>query len=337
LKATLIIIALILIAVIASAAVLYINSGSKSGNVAGSNYRFLTDALGRNVTVPLNVSRVVVLDQGSAEIVYSVGAGNLIVGRLDPMNFPPSILNATALTYTNGVDLEQLASLHPDLIITYIRSQQELQSYETHNFTVIGVPWTNSIEDIYNTISLIGKALGRESRANYVISFLNETVNNITSMVSSSKERPRVLFIRTIGTSGIQVVTQGIENQLIELAGGVSLSNGLSKNTSTVFINYEDLVKMNPDIIILSYRVSQSVNDILNDSRLQDVNAVKNGYVFKASKEYTPTSPRFVLLLAYMAKCIHPNETSNLNISSLRIQLYKNIYGLSDSEISQIK
>lgn len=302
-----------------------------------SKFIVVTDGLGRNVTVPLNISRLVVLDSGSAEIVYSLGAGSLIVGRLDSMNFPPSIINATPLTYTNGVDLEKLVSLHPDIIITYIRTQQELQSYESHNLTVIGVPWTNSIQDLYNTITIIGKALNRESRANYVISYLNTTVSTIHSMVSNSTSKPRVLFIRSIGTSGIQIVTQGIENELIELAGGISLSKGLSSNESTIFINYEDVVKMNPDIIVLSYRVKQNVSDIINDPRLQDVNAVKNGKVFKVPNEYSPSSPRFVLLLAYLAKVIHPNETSGLNLTDLRLQLYKNIYGLSDSEISQIK
>ncbi|MGC8909119.1 MAG: ABC transporter substrate-binding protein [Fervidicoccaceae archaeon] len=325
----------IIIVVIAIGAIALVHENSEV--TQQKNFIILTDGLGRNVTVPLNITRVVVLDQGSAEIVYSLGAGSLIVGRLDSMNFPPSILNATPLTYTNGVDLEKLVSLHPDIIITYIRTQQELQSYESHNLTVIGVPWTNSIQDLYNMISMIGKALNRENRASYVISYLNSTVNQISTMVSNSTSKPRVLFIRSIGTSGIQIVTQGIENQLITLAGGISLSQGLSSNASTIFINYEDVVKMNPDIIVLSFRVSQNVSDVLRDSRLQNINAVKNGQVFKIPREYTPTSPRFVLLLAYLAKIIHPNETAALNITSLRLQLYRDIYGLSDSEISMIK
>ncbi|MGB9784408.1 MAG: ABC transporter substrate-binding protein [Fervidicoccaceae archaeon] len=325
----------IIIVVIAIGAIALVHENSEV--TQQKNFIIVTDGLGRNVTVPLNVTRVVVLDQGSAEIVYSLGAGSLIVGRLDSMNFPPSILNATPLTYTNGVDLEKLVSLHPDIIITYIRTQQELQSYESHNLTVIGVPWTNSIQDLYNMISMIGKALNRENRASYVISYLNSTVNQISTMVSNSTSKPRVLFIRSIGTSGIQIVTQGIENQLITLAGGISLSQGLSSNASTIFINYEDVVKMNPDIIVLSFRVSQNVSDVLRDSRLQNINAVKNGQVFKIPREYTPTSPRFVLLLAYLAKIIHPNETAALNMTSLRLQLYRDIYGLSDSEISMIK
>ncbi|MGC8752041.1 MAG: ABC transporter substrate-binding protein [Fervidicoccaceae archaeon] len=325
----------IIIVVIAIGAIALVHENSEV--TQQKNFIIVTDGLGRNVTVPLNVTRVVVLDQGSAEIVYSLGAGSLIVGRLDSMNFPPSILNATPLTYTNGVDLEKLVSLHPDIIITYIRTQQELQSYESHNLTVIGVPWTNSIQDLYNMISMIGKALNRENRASYVISYLNSTVNQISTMVSNSTSKPRVLFIRSIGTSGIQIVTQGIENRLITLAGGISLSQGLSSNASTIFINYEDVVKMNPDIIVLSFRVSQNVSDVLRDSRLQNINAVKNGQVFKIPREYTPTSPRFVLLLAYLAKIIHPNETAALNITSLRLQLYRDIYGLSDSEISMIK
>lgn len=329
-----------LIAVITAAAVLaglYAFTHHEAMQNQGSSFIVVTDGLGRNVTVPINVSRIVVLDSGSAEIIYSLGAGNLIVGRLDTMSFPPSILNATPLTYTNGVDLEKLISLKPDLIITYIRTQQELQSYVDHNLTVIGVPWTNSIEDIYKTISIIGKALNREERAQYVINYLNSMVNQISSMVSNSTERPKVLFIRTIGTSGIQIVTQGIENQLIDLAGGISLSEGLSSNASTIFINYEDVVKMNPDIIVLSYRVSQNPSDLLTDQRLQSVTAIKNGSVFKVSKEYTPTSPRFVLLLSYLAKVIHPSEASALNLTDIRLQLYRNIYGLSDSEIAQIK
>lgn len=330
------VVVLALILVLAGLGYVYIQNVKPQVNQTKEIYINVTDALGRVVKVPTNISRIIVLDSGSAEIVYALGMGDKIVGRLDSIVFPPSIINATPLSYTTGVDLEKLASLHPDIIITYIRTQKELQSYETHNFTVIGVPWTNSINDLYNIINIIGKALNREDRAKFVISFLNSTIYNISKAVEKTELRPKVLFIRSIGTNGIQIVTTGIENNLIRLAGGISLSENLIPNTSFTFINYEDLIRMNPDVIILSYRVSQNVSDLISDPRLQSVNAIKFGNVYKLPKEFTPTSPRFVLMLAFFAKSIHPEISSNINITELRYNLYKQVYGLSDDEINKI-
>ncbi len=300
-------------------------------------YRVVIDEYGRTVEVPTNVSRIIVLDSGSAEIIYTLGKGDLIVGRLDRINFPPSILDAEPIGYVGGgVDIEKIMTLNPDVIVTFVRSQKELETLEEHGIPVIGVTWTNSIEDLYGKIRLLGEALGVQDRAEYVISYLQDKVNEIAEITGGAKEKPTVLFIRTMGNEGAEIITRGIENELIDLAGGISLSYDPNATSERININYEKIIELNPDVIILSYRASLNPEDLLNDERLASVTAIKEDRVYKIPSEYKPSSPRFILLLAYMAKAIHPDLMKDYSVNDLRTEVYQQLYNLAQEDIEAI-
>jgi iron complex transport system substrate-binding protein len=61
------------------------------------------------------------------------------------------------------------------------------------NVIVIG---PNSIDDIYSTIKLIGKATGAENRANELVNRLSSQVNNIVATINAANiaKKPAVYY-----------------------------------------------------------------------------------------------------------------------------------------------
>jgi ABC-type Fe3+-hydroxamate transport system substrate-binding protein len=74
------------------------------------------DDLGRSVSMPSRVTRVVTLAPNLTEIAFAIGAGEKIVGTDDFSNYPGSVLN---LPKVGGMqpNIEKLIQLKPDLVL----------------------------------------------------------------------------------------------------------------------------------------------------------------------------------------------------------------------------
>ncbi len=76
----------------------------------------LQDDLGRSVTVPAHVTRVVTLAPNLTEIVFAIGAGTKVIGTDDFSNFPAG---AAGLPKVGGMqpNIEKIVQLAPDLVL----------------------------------------------------------------------------------------------------------------------------------------------------------------------------------------------------------------------------
>jgi ABC-type Fe3+-hydroxamate transport system substrate-binding protein len=76
----------------------------------------IQDDLGRDVTLPAHVNRVVTLAPNLTEMVFAIGAGAKVVGTDDFSNFPAA---ASKLPKVGGMqpNVEKLVQLKPDLVL----------------------------------------------------------------------------------------------------------------------------------------------------------------------------------------------------------------------------
>ena len=70
-------------------------------------------------TEPTSVSRIVTLAPHLTELVFAVGADDLLVGVSAYSDFPPEAQNIPVVTDAFTVDQERLALLKPDLLIAW--------------------------------------------------------------------------------------------------------------------------------------------------------------------------------------------------------------------------
>src|SRR5690606_31433011 len=110
--------------------------------------------------------RIVSLAPHIAELVFAVGAGELLVGVTAYTNYPDAAAKLPNVGDAFAVDQEQLAVLKPDLLLAWksgtaahVVDELRMQGYR------VEVIETTSLNDIVAALYHIGRLTGRESQA----------------------------------------------------------------------------------------------------------------------------------------------------------------------------
>ncbi len=79
----------------------------------------VVDDAGDRVDLAHAPGRIVSLSPGITELLYAIGAGDRVVGVSDYSDFPPQARSLPRVARAQGIDLERIAALRPDLIIIW--------------------------------------------------------------------------------------------------------------------------------------------------------------------------------------------------------------------------
>ena len=78
----------------------------------------LTDDEGTSVTLPAEPQRIVSLTPAETEILFALGAGDRVVGKVEDIaNYPPEAADVPVMGRFDGVDVEQIVDADADLVL----------------------------------------------------------------------------------------------------------------------------------------------------------------------------------------------------------------------------
>jgi iron complex transport system substrate-binding protein len=271
----------------------------------------LTDGLGRQVTLDAPAQRVISLAPSNTELLYSVGAGNQVIGRDEFSNYPAEVASLTNVGGSFGdFDLETIASLEPDLVLmAEINTATQVKSLEDLGLTVYYLSNPDDLNGLYQNIQIVGTLTGHSEDANTLVESLQTRVQAVEDKLVNNTTLPKV-FYELDATDPTKPWTAGdgsYINTLITLAGGQNIGAGLS--SSYAEISSEEIITQNPDIILLgdaAYGIS--VESVSQRSGWSAINAVKNNQIFSFDDDTVsrPTA-RMVDALENLAKILHPD------------------------------
>lgn len=178
------------------------------------------------------------------------------------------------------VNKETIINLNPDLIILpEYNWQTKEKDYEGLNIPIfVCFPNNESIESVISTLEVLAKLFGQEDRANLIKNNYYQIIDEVNRSIEGINFKPRAAFFGprtyTIATSNM------LQNQIINAAGGQTcIPNFLDDHFATV--EPETIINMNPEYIFIPSYAEYSVADVTNDPKLSNVEAVKNGHVYK--------------------------------------------------------
>jgi iron complex transport system substrate-binding protein len=229
-----------------------------------------------SVTSPatFSVSRVVVLANGVAEIMNSLNARSIIVGR-DISSTEKSLDNIPVVTSGHQVLPEQVIALKPDLVIIDASTgpKSAIQQIRGAGIRVIQTPESWSLTDISAKVAAVAAAIGSPQQG----SLLNAAMKDaITAKQLSGK--PKIAFLYLRGTSSIYLVGgpgSGADS-LISAIGAVDVgAASLPRPFNTM--TAESLATLNPDLILLMSKGLESVGGVSGLLKLPGVAQTKAG------------------------------------------------------------
>ena len=131
----------------------------------------VTDMAGREVALPEKVERVIALMPADCEILYALGAGDLLVGRGEWCDYPAEVLEVESVESGYALNVEQLIALEPDVVFMTKMGQTEeqLQQIENAGITVVMTDGQD-LAGTYEEIALVGAVVGKTAEAEQIVS-----------------------------------------------------------------------------------------------------------------------------------------------------------------------
>ena len=237
----------------------------------------VTDDYGRTVVVPSQPQRVVSLSPAVTEIIYALGAEDLLVGRTDFCLYPPEADSIPSIGGISNLNIEKILSLQPDLVI----SGSMVGKKVTDQMDVMGTPMVCVIEKprfeaLFDNITAIGRLVNKEREADSLVESLKWKVENLlTDTVPSTSLFPHSSCYYVVGFGAGGNFTAGgntFINDIIRMAGGRNIAEDIDGWSYSL----EALMKEDPDYIIVRREDSAAFCSMKPYSTLR---AVREGHV----------------------------------------------------------
>ena len=213
----------------------------------------VTDDYGRRVAVPASPTRVVSLSPAVTEIMFTLGAGDLLVGRTDFCTYPAEANQIPSIGGISNLNIESILACQPDLVI----SGSMVGKKATDQMDQMGTPMVCVIEKprfdaLYDNIAAIGKLVGKEHEADSLNALLRDCVIALdTDTLTPSRNNaitPKVYYVVGYGPAGnFTAGGNTFINDIIRMAGG----RNIAEEVSGWSYSLEALMKEDPDYIIV--------------------------------------------------------------------------------------
>ena len=289
----------------------------------------------------LPVDRIVTLLPSATEIVCGLGLRDRLVGVTHECDYPASVQELPEVTRSSidvdlssseidsavrkhlqtksalySIDKALLVSLRPELLITQALCNVCAVS-ETDVLEVLselpGEPTLINLEpttlrEVFDTINLVGRAVGCVAKAKSYVTSLDERVNKVREAARLISTKPRVGFLEWLDPpfNGGHWTPE-----LIEYAGGVDCFGNKYEPSQT--IDHMTILASDPEILIISLcgfdeiRARQELEAVKRKFDYASLSAVRTDrvYVVDGNSFFSRPGPRLVDALELLFNLLH--------------------------------
>ena len=304
--------------------------------------RVVTDMAGRTIEIPIEVNRIITISPMATQCVFAVqGQENLVGICLGPAvkgeamtKIYSRVKDLPQPGSPKGVNIEELLLLKPDVVIGQFNPSIVNKIEETKIPFVCIYPESPKL--LVDSIKLMGKVLGKDKEAEDTISYFNKKMEYITDRTLKIDKK---LKVYVAGSSKLKTFGGDFyQTYLVENAGGISVSKDIKGGK--IEVSVEQILEWDPDFILLTPYCKDSVGDILSDSQLQEIRAIRNRKVYQMPKyivSWDLPVPESFLGMVWLANKLYPevvNFDMNQEIKEFYSTVYK--YDIPDEDITKL-
>lgn len=272
----------------------------------------IVDGIGNTVTISEYPERIISIAPSCTEILFAIGLEDKIVGVPIYDRYSTEIQTAidNGKIATVGdfqtISIETVVGLDPDLIL----SKGGFQLSTANRFIELGktvvIVTHSGFNGYLDDISLIGQVTGQDNEAS---AFVSDTRSQAQDIEDKTKDLAKpTVYVEYGGMNSYGA--DSVIDELVTMAGGANIFadyEGQYLTTST-----EEILKANPDIIIISKGVMSSYygctpEEIKNRESWDLLSAVKENKIYEVDENLiTVAGPDIVDGIEALAKIFHP-------------------------------
>ena len=303
----------------------------------------VVDQVGREVVIEGDVNKIISCYYISSSTCIALGlADKMIAIEAKAASRPiyalaaPELLDIPDVGSAKEFNMEACIAMEPDLVILPKRLQDSADTMAELGIKVILVS-PESHDELVEMIRLIAEATGTQDTAEALVTYYNDQIAEANALTEALTDKPTVYM----GGNGAYLSTAPkdmYQAKLIDAAGGINAAGDLEGN-NWVEISYEQILAMNPDVIIIPAEASYSRDDILADPQLAAIAAVENDKVFEMPKGFEAWDspvPSCTLGIKWMLNVLHEDLYSTDELVEDVTGFYQEFYNVDTIDTSLI-
>jgi len=330
--------------------VLLMVPGAAFGSTQGQ--RVIVDMLGRKVSIPQKVNRIVPLGGAMRYVVYLnafdkvVGIEAIETSRGETAGRPYNLAirkKAVKLPIVGEgmfkpINAEAMIAAKPDLIIIAARDAETVNNIAQKTGLPVlalagfGGSGLFEMDSTIKSIEMLGSAIGKEQRAGEVVQFIKKTEKDLDRRSGKPAKGGPGVYVGCLGANGTHGITSTDADYFpLDALHGTNVAKNLGKR-GHLYIDKEQLLVWNPAIILIdSGGLRLFKEDYTRNSAFYDtLDAVKKGRVYVTPPyNYYSTNIEIALANAYFAgSIIYPGKFSDLNIAKKADDIFRFFTGV---------
>lgn len=256
----------------------------------------VTDMTGREIALDGPASKIVALTASDVEIIYALGAGDLLVGRGEYCDYPAEVLDKPVVKSGAETNLEEILALQPDVVLmaTMAQTEDQVNALEQAGVRVI-VSDAQNLDGVYQAINLIGAITGKAEEAAALVKQMQDT---FAAVKAKSQDTGKTVYFE-VSPLEYGLWAAGNGTFMNELASICGLTNAFADVEGWGEISEEQVFAKDPDYIVTTSMYwgegPTPVEEILGRAGWDQLKAVKNNQIFNAdSNAITRPGPRLM-------------------------------------------
>lgn len=252
--------------------------------------------------------RYISLTPATTEILFALGLDEEIIGVSSFCNYPDAAQAKEKVGTFSQANIEKIINLKPDMIFCTGLEQAPIVTKLKQLGLKIYICDPVNFQELLTSISDIGRLTSKEDNARIMVENMEASVNDIKEKNRSiPADKRQKVFIEIWGDPLMTAGRGSFIDELISIAGGVNIAHDMPKPYG--YFSPEQVLKHNPQVIILGYMAEQQPAEILK-TRLgwQNIAAIKDDRVYNDINPDTifRPGPRVIESLKEIRKRLYP-------------------------------
>lgn len=278
----------------------------EKSDVAEGPYKVVDDR-DKEITFDEVPETIVSLQPSNTEILFSLGAGDKIVGGTSYDNYPKEALEIEHISDTMTINAERIIELKPDVVVAYtIGDLAQIEQLEAAGLKVFVIESATSFDDVYGDIIQLSEVMQVEDTGEQIVKDIKAQIAAVQEKTATLDEKKKVYFeiapapeIWATGGNTFQqevLTAAGVENVFAEQNGWFSAAE-------------EDVITKDPEVILTSVSYSDdAVGEILARNGWDKMQAIINKNVYLVDADITSRpATRIGEAVELVAETVYPD------------------------------
>ena len=265
--------------------------------------RTIVDYGGATVVVEGEPRSIVSYSPGATEVLFALGLGDRVVAVDSESDFPVETAALPQLAYRSP-DPEGALAFAPDLVIMAEAQGPQVEPYRDLGMTVIFMASAQSLDQVYEQITLLGSVTAREDEAAALVAEMQRRVAAAVERVVGLTG-PRVFYELT--SDLYTAAPESFPGALLAILGAQNIAAGsLSQYPQ---LTTEAVILADPEVVLLTdAEFGESAESVAARPGWSAVSAVVNGRIHPLDPDLVNRpGPRLAAGIEEMARLLYPD------------------------------